>query len=72
MTRAGAHAIETKVNSLLLEIDMDMYITWMLARQNMLCVIRYKDERHLASKEDPMGKGEGPQGVHQYEKAGPR
>ena len=62
MTRARACAIETEVNSLLYEIDMDMDGTWMLPHQRVLCVITYEDDLREAAKEHPKGIGEGPQG----------
>ncbi|XBH56355.1 hypothetical protein VPH35_078206 [Triticum aestivum] len=61
MTRARACAIETEVNSLLLEIDMEMNGTWLLPHRNMLCVIRYEDELRQEVKEYPQGLREGPQ-----------
>ena len=53
MTRARARAIETEVNSLLLEIDMEMNGTSLLPHQNMLCVIRYEEEHLQEVKEYP-------------------
>ena len=60
MTITRARAIETEVNSLQLEKDMDMNGTWLLPHQNMLCVIRYEDRRHQAVAGRPKGGGEAP------------
>ena len=60
MTRARARAIETEVNSLLLEIDMDMNGTWLLPHQNMVCFIRYEDELRQDVMEYPQGLREEP------------
>ena len=53
MTRARARAIESEVNLLLPEIDMNMNGTWLLPHQNMLCFIRYEDELRQEVKEYP-------------------
>ena len=60
MSRARACAMETEVNSLHYEIDMDMDGTWMLPHQSVPCVTRYEDELRQEVKEYPQGLREGP------------
>ena len=40
MTRARARAIQSEVNSLLVELPFDPLETWLLPQTEMLCVIR--------------------------------
>jgi hypothetical protein len=49
MTRARAKAIEDKVNSLLSELPLSTYETWLLPQAETLCVIRYLEEGHGAA-----------------------
>jgi hypothetical protein len=49
MTRARAKAIETKVNSMLSELPLSTYETWLLSQAETLCVIRYMEESHGAA-----------------------
>ena len=46
MTRARAKAIEDKVNSLLSELPLSTYETWLLPHAETLCVIRCLEESH--------------------------
>ena len=46
MTRARAKAIEDKVNSLLSELPLSSYESWLLPQEETLCVIRYLEEGH--------------------------
>ena len=46
MTRARAKAIEDKVNSLLSELPLSTYETWLLPQAETLCVIRYLEDGH--------------------------
>ena len=46
MTRPRAKAIEDKVNSLLSELPLPTYETWLLPHAETLCVIRYLEEGH--------------------------
>ena len=41
MSRARAKAIETKVKSLLSELPLSSYETWLLPQAETLCMIRY-------------------------------
>ena len=43
MTRARAHAIQSEVNSLLVELPFDPLETWLLPQTEMLCVLRYQE-----------------------------
>ena len=54
LTRAQAWAIETKVNSLLVEIQFHTCETWMLPQNNVLCSLRYNDET-----EEQVGREDG-------------
>ena len=62
MTRARARALETEVNSFLLDLHMDTNGTCILPHQNMLCILRYEVEHHQEAQEHPQGEGEPPQG----------
>ena len=42
MTRARARAIQSEVNSLLVELPFDPLETWLLPQTEMLCVLRYQ------------------------------
>ena len=42
MTRARARAIQSEVNSLLVELRFDPLETWLLPQMEMLCVLRYQ------------------------------
>ena len=55
MIRARAKAIETKVNSLLSELPLSTYETWLLPQAETLCVIRYLEEGHGSAM--PNGNG---------------
>ena len=46
MTRARAKAIEDKVNSLLSELPLSTYETWLLPHAETLCVIKYLEGSH--------------------------
>ena len=46
MTRARAKAIKDKVNSLLSELPLSTYETWLLPHGETLCVIRCLEESH--------------------------
>ena len=46
MTRARTRAIEDKVNSLLSELPLSTYETWLLPQAETLCVIRYLEVGH--------------------------
>ena len=48
MTRAGARAIQSEVNSLLVELPFDPLETWLLPQTEMLCVLRY----HVSNQGD--------------------
>ena len=61
MTRARARAVETEVNSFLLDMHMDTNETWVLPHQDTLCLIRYEEEHHQAAKEHHQVQGEAPQ-----------
>ena len=41
MTRARARAIQSEVNSLLVELPFDPFETWLLPQTETLCVLRY-------------------------------
>ena len=43
MTRARARAIQSEVNSLLVELPFDPLETWLLPQTEMLCVLRYQE-----------------------------
>ena len=62
MTRARAPAMETEVNSFLLDMHMDTNGTWLLRHQNTLCLIRYEEEHPQAAQEHHQGVGGPPQG----------
>ena len=62
MTRARARAMETEVNSFLLDMHMDTNGTCSLPHQNSLCIIRYEEEHHQEAQEHPQGEEEPPQG----------
>ena len=62
MTRARARALETEVNSFLLDLHMDTNGTCILPHQNMLCILRYEVEHYQGAQEHPQGEGEPPQG----------
>ena len=53
MKRAQARAMETEVNSFLLDMHMDMSGTWLLPHKNTLCIIRYEAEHHQGGGEAP-------------------
>ena len=55
MTRARAKAIKDKVNSLLSELPLSTYETWLLPQEETLCVIRYLEEGHGLAM--PNGQG---------------
>ena len=42
MTRARARAIQSEINSLLVELPFDPLETWLLPQTEMLCVLRYQ------------------------------
>ena len=42
MTRARARAIQSEVNSLLVELPFDPLETWLLPQTEMFCVFRYQ------------------------------
>ena len=42
MTRARACAIQSEVNSVLVELHFDPLETWLLPQTEMLCVLRYQ------------------------------
>ena len=46
MTRAQARAIQSEVNSLLVELPFDPFETWLLPQTETLCVLRY----HVSSQ----------------------
>ena len=46
MTRARARAIQSEVNSLLVEFPFDPFETWLLPQTETLCVLRY----HVSSQ----------------------
>jgi hypothetical protein len=56
MTRARARAIETDVNSLLVELPVDQLETWLLPQTETLCVIRYQGEG--MEQDGPQGHGD--------------
>ena len=57
MTRARAKAIEDKVNSLLSELPLPTYDTWLLPHVETLYVIRYLEESHgTATPNGQVGK----------------
>ena len=62
MTRARAKAIEDKVNSLLSELPLPTYETWLLPHAETLCVIRYLEGSHGQDGEGTKfnGQEEGP------------
>ena len=62
MTRARARALETEVNSFLLDLHMDTNGTCLLPHQNMLCLLRYEEEHHQGALEHPQEEGGPPQG----------
>ena len=43
MTRARSRAIQSEVNSLLVELPFDPLDTWLLPQTEMLCVLRYQE-----------------------------
>ena len=43
MTRARARAIQSEVNSLLVELPFDPFETWLLPQTETLCVLRYHE-----------------------------
>src|SRR5215216_3553257 len=55
MTRSRARALETEVNSFLVDMHMDTSGTWFLPHQNTLCVIRYEEEHPQAAREHHQG-----------------
>ena len=63
MTRARARALETEVNSFLLDLHMDMNGTWSLPHQNTLCLLRYEEEHHQEAQEHHQGEGGLPQSL---------
>ena len=62
LTRARARALETKVNSFLLDLHLDTDGTLLLPHQNMLCFLRYEEEHHQGTLEHPQEEGGAPQG----------
>ena len=42
MTRARARAIQSEVNSLLVELPFDPLETWLLPHSELVCVLRYQ------------------------------
>ena len=48
MTRAQARAIQSEVNSLLVELPFDPRETWLLPQSELLCVLRY----HVSNQGD--------------------
>ena len=57
MTRARARALETEVTSLLSELPFDSGETWLIPQAEVLCVIRYEEDRlGNARNEDQVGK----------------
>ena len=49
MTRARVKAIADKAYSLLSELPLSTYETWLLPQVETLCVIRYLEEGHLVA-----------------------
>ena len=54
MTRARARALETEVTSLLSELPLSIYETWLLPQTETLCILRYLGE----AKEQSGSEGE--------------
>lgn len=52
MTRARAHAIESKVNSLLFKLPMHSLETLVLPKTEILCILRYQGIDHEEAKEE--------------------
>lgn len=48
--RLSTRAIESKVNSPLFELDMNIDETWLLPHNKILCVIRYVVDPHQGEK----------------------
>lgn len=70
MTRARAHAIETEVNSLLFELPLHSYETWLLPQPETLCILRYQGSDHGEARKQGQAMVEEEQGKEE-EKAAP-
>ena len=61
MTRARARAIQSEVNSLLVELPFDPLETWLLPQMEMLCVLRYQEsnqgEATMQDEQEEYGEG---------------
>ena len=61
MTRARARAIQSEVNSLLVELPFDPLETWLLPQMEMLCVLRYQESNQgeVTMQDEHQEHGEG-------------
>jgi len=61
MTRARARAIQSEVNSLLVELPFDPLETWLLPQMEMLCVLRYQESNQgeVMMQDEHQEHGEG-------------
>ena len=69
MTRARARAMETEVNSFLVDMHMDTSGTWLLPHQHTLCLIRYEVGPFQAAEEHHQVQGEATQVTKDEERA---